>query len=174
MRITIMKKHNGMRPQDIVILLKIASFGKKQWLFKDLAFELNISQSEVSESLNRNMIAGLVSGDKKKLIKGALKEFISYGLKYVFPQKPGPLVRGMATAVSAPPLNTYFQSQEVYVWPWPYGDIRGQSIEPLHRSVPDACLKDKKLYEMLSLVDAIRMGRKREQQLAVKELNKRI
>ena len=163
-----------MRPQDIVILLKIASFGEKSWLFKDLAYELKISQSEVSESLNRNMIAGLVSTDKKKLMKGAIMEFITHGLKYVFPQQPGPLVRGIATAISASPLNAYFQSEEVFVWPWAEGNVRGQSIEPLHKFVPFACLKDKNLYEMLSLVDAIRMGRKREQQLAVKELNKRI
>ena len=49
-----MKKHNGMRPHDIVILLKIAAKGKTQWFMKDLSYELSISASEISESLNRS------------------------------------------------------------------------------------------------------------------------
>ena len=47
-----------MRPQDIVILLAIISYGKKDWLMKDVAISLYISQSEVSESLHRSQVAG--------------------------------------------------------------------------------------------------------------------
>ena len=53
-----MKKHRGMRSQDIVVLIKIAALGEVEWYAKDLAFTLEISQSEVSESLNRSQIAG--------------------------------------------------------------------------------------------------------------------
>lgn len=62
-----MKKHNGMRPHDVVILLKIASKGSNEWLMKDLAYEVKISASEVSESFNRSVYAGLLSADKKRL-----------------------------------------------------------------------------------------------------------
>ena len=62
-----MKKHNGMRPQDVVILLKIASKKQLQWQMKDLAIELMISSSEVSEAINRCVQAGLISADKKHL-----------------------------------------------------------------------------------------------------------
>ena len=68
-----MKKHSGMRPHDIVVLLKIAAKGKKTWLMKDLSYELGISASEISESINRSVIAGLISYDKKKLMKLILK-----------------------------------------------------------------------------------------------------
>ena len=64
-----MKKHSGMRPHDIAILLKIASKGKEPWYMKDLAYELSISASEISESINRSIIAGLISSDKKTLKK---------------------------------------------------------------------------------------------------------
>ena len=67
-----MKKHRGMRSQDIVILLKIAALGECEWFVKELAFTLDISQSEVSESLNRSKIAGLISADKKLLMKNNL------------------------------------------------------------------------------------------------------
>jgi hypothetical protein len=48
--------------------------------------------------------------------------------------------------------------------------VRGQAIEPLYRSVPTAAKNDPELYVLLSLIDAIRVGRVREQRLAVKEL----
>ena len=73
-----MKKHSGMRPHDVVILLKIISKDKEPWFNKDLANELYISQSEVSESLNRSKIAGLFEADKKKvkeLLKKATKVY---------------------------------------------------------------------------------------------------
>lgn len=163
-----------MRPHDIVILLKIAAKGNSKWFLKDLANELNISNSEVSESLNRSKFAGLLSADKQSLMKNALLDFLQYGLKYVFPQKPGAITRGMATAHSAPPLDMVISGEETYVWPWAHGQTRGQSIEPLHKSVPDACTKDKELYGLLALTDAIRVGRIREQSLALEELKNRI
>ncbi len=163
-----------MRPQDVVILLKIAAKGKQEWYMKDLAHELSISQSEVSEGLNRSMFAGLLAADKRKLMKSALLEFLQYGLRYVYPQKPGAIVRGLATAHSAPPLNKEISSEEKYVWPWAQGQDRGQGIEPLHPSVPEACQRDKQLYELLALADAIRLGRVREQKLAIAALKKRI
>ncbi len=52
-----MKKHSGMRPHDIVVLLKIASKGNTPWLMKDLASELAISAGEISESLHRGNIS---------------------------------------------------------------------------------------------------------------------
>jgi hypothetical protein len=53
-----MKKHSGMRPHDIVILLKIAAKDDRDWYMKDLAYELGISASEISESIHRSVIAG--------------------------------------------------------------------------------------------------------------------
>ena len=169
-----MKEHNGMRPHDIVILLKIAAKNNSPWRIKDLAIELRISQSEVSESLHRSVQAGLLGADKRRLMKSALFEFLKHGFKYVFPQNPGPIVRGMATAHSAKPLNKLIESEEQYVWTWAKGTMRGQSIQPLHPSVPEACVNDQNLYELLALTDALRLGKAREQKLAFEELERRI
>lgn len=167
-----MKKHNGMRPQDIVILLKIASKSNQNWLMKDIASELFISNSEVSESLNRSVLAGLIANDKKRIMKQSLLEFIIFGLKYVYPQKPGGLVRGVETAHSAFPLSEIMHSDEVYVWPYAEGNKRGFSIEPLHPNVPKAAIIDHDLHILLALVDAIRLGNVREQKMAISELKK--
>ncbi|MBM3405481.1 MAG: hypothetical protein FJY10_11425 [Bacteroidetes bacterium] len=169
-----MKRHNGMRPQDIAILLKIASFGDQPWLGKDLAFALSISASEVSESLNRSSFAGLLDDFKKNLMKKSLLEFLEFGFKYVFPQKPGPIVRGLPTAHSASPLKKMIHSSESYVWPDASGEYRGQAIEPLYPGIVHAAKMDKEFYELVALVDALRIGRSREQFIAIRELKKRI
>jgi len=169
-----MKKHNGMRPHDVVILLKIAAKNNASWLMKDISYELGISSSEVSESLNRSVYAGLIAPDKRVLMKNSLLEFLQFGLRYVYPQQPGKLVRGIATSHSAPPLNDLISSSELFVWPYSEGDVRGQAIEPLHPKVPEACMKDIKLYEFMAMCDALRVGRARERQIAAKELNDRI
>lgn len=169
-----MKKHNGMRPHDIAILLKIVSKGKKAWFMRDLASELSISASEISESIHRSCIAGLIGADKKTLNKLALLDFLKFGLKHVYPQQPGALSRGIATAHAAPPLNERILSDEVFVWPWGEGNTRGQSIQPLHSNTPEACLRDPEYYELMALTDAIRIGKVREQNLALDMIKERM
>jgi len=163
-----------MRPQDVVILLKIASTQKNSWMAKDIATDLHISNSEVSESLNRSKMAGLLDSSKKKLMNQAFLEFVEHGLKYVFPAIPGSIVRGMPTAHSALPLENLIQSSEDFVWPDARGISRGQSIEPLHPGVVQAAKKDNLLYGLLALTDAIRVGKSREKKLAFDEIKKRI
>jgi hypothetical protein len=169
-----MKKHRGMRAHDIVILLKIIVKGNRPWFVKDIAYELGISQSEVSESLNRSKIASLLSGDKKQILKQNLLDFLEHGLQYVFPAEIGSIQRGMPTAHSAPPLDKIIAGEEIFVWPWANGKIRGQAIEPLHPRVPEACAKDTRLYEFLALVDALRLGKAREKKQAISELRLKI
>lgn len=162
-----MKQHNGMRPHDIAILLKIVAMGKQAWLNKDLANELYISQSEISESLNRSYIAGLIDPSKRKVFKNALLDFLQHGFKYVYPLQPGAIQRGIPTAHSAPVLNKFFTSEEVFVWPYEKGEARGQIIQPLYPGVPKAILIDPVLYDLLAICDVIRIGRSREIKIAM-------
>jgi hypothetical protein len=60
------------------------------------------------------------------------------------------------------------------VWPLAEGPVRGYSFAPLHKNVPQAALKDRRLYELLALVDALRDGRARERELAARELKNRL
>jgi hypothetical protein len=141
---------------------------------KDLAYELGISASEISESINRSVIAGLISSDKKTLNKLSLLDFLRSGLRYVYPKRPGAMMRGIGTAHSAAPLNNEIMSEEQFVWPYGAGNIRGQAIEPLHPKIPEACLKDEKFYELMALADAIRVGKVREQKLAFEIIKEKI
>ena len=162
-----------LKQQDVLLLLKIVSDNNPSWNQKPMAASLGLSQSEVSEAVGRCKYAGLLAPNGKTVMKMALLEFLQYGLRYVFPVKPGAVVRGVATSHSAKPLSNEIQSTEAYVWPYGKGVVRGHSILPLYPSVPEAALKDAKLYELLALVDALRVGRARERELAIKELKKR-
>jgi DNA-binding transcriptional MocR family regulator len=170
-----MKAQNQqLKPQDVLLLLKIVSDNTPSWSQKSVAEALGLSQSEVSEAVGRSKYAGLLAPNGKAVMKMALLEFLQYGLRYVFPIKPGAVVRGVPTSHSAKPLSDEIQSSEAYVWPYGKGTVRGHSILPLYPSVPEAALKDEKLHELLALADALRVGRAREKELAVKELKKRL
>ena len=168
-----MKQHSGMRPHDIVVLLKIA-VQEGDFYLKDIADSIGISRSEVSESVGRSVVAGLIAADKKTVLRGNLFEFLVHGIKYVFPQMPGAVVRGIPTAHSAFPLKEIIVADDIFVWPFFEGIVLGQSIQPLYNSVPEACLKDSQLYEMIALVDSLRVGKTREKLFAKEELKKRL
>lgn len=167
-------QNQQMKPQDVLLLLKVVSDNSPSWNQKPMAEALGLSQSEVSEAVGRCKYAGLLAPNGKTVMRMALLEFLQYGLRYVFPIQPGAVVRGVPTSHSASPLKEEIQSSEAYVWPYGKGTVRGHSILPLYPSVPEAALKDDKLYQLLALVDALRVGRAREKELAVKELKKRL
>ncbi|MCB0783248.1 MAG: hypothetical protein KDC02_03290, partial [Flavobacteriales bacterium] len=93
-----MKQVVHLRPQDVVILLKLVALGKEDWLAKDLARELHLSPAEVSNSLGRSAFAGLLDQSKRHVQRAALLDLLLHGLPYVYPVRPGGRVRGVPTA----------------------------------------------------------------------------
>ena len=164
-----------LKPQDIVVLLKVCGL-KGEWTYSELAKSLKMSSSEVHAALKRCSTSGLYSDKRRRVLKSALEEFLVHGLKYVFPTQPGALVRGMPTAHSAEPLKDLLvtSDRDIYVWAFGSGKVKGQEIKPLYRSVPEAVSEDRGLYEMLCLVDGLRVGKVRERELAASELRKRL
>jgi len=170
-----MKKHNGMRPQDVVILLKMITLQNSNWTFAQIAASLQISESEVSNAMERNKLAGLASPDKAKVNKLALREFLIYGIKYVFPPLIGYSTRGIATAHSAPPVNQFIaENDENYVWKYYKGTRRGNSIFSLYEKIPKIVESQPELYEFLAIIDTLRTGKKREIEIAIYELDKKL
>jgi hypothetical protein len=169
-----MRKHNGMRPQDVVLLLRIITTRHDGWRIKDLAQATGISSSEISASLERSVFAGLIKTDKRKVVRRALHEFLVHGIRYVFPVRPGILTQGMETAYSIFPSSEHTIDTHKYVWPDPKGKTTGLAIEPLIDAVPFACSQDPALYELLALIDTLRIGKAMEKSIAEIELEKRI
>lgn len=171
-----MKAVAALKPQDILVLLKLIVAKDRLLRVVDVAQELSLSPSEVSVSLERSKRSGLINISKKKVVWPALLEFLVHGIRYVYPAAPGPVCRGVPTAHSAPPLAQQIMSNEddQYVWPSGSGTVRGQAIEPIYESVPVAAGRDPALYELLALVDALRVGRAREREIAREELSRRL
>jgi len=141
----------------------------------EMADCLKISQSEISKAMNRNVIAGLVSPDKTRVNKLALREFLIYGIKYVFPPQPGHSARGIATAHSAPPVKEHIsEGGEHYVWTYYKGTKRGNTIVPLYANIPKIVGNQPDLYELLTIIDTLRIGKRREIEIAINELDKRL
>lgn len=180
-----------LKPQDIVMLLKmLANKNPKPLLQKELSTYLCMSASEVHEGMKRLELSGLIGPAmfllsnltepvrERMLIKPACEECLIYGVKYFFPVQLGSYTRGTATSYAAPLFAKHIMSGDdpIPVWPYADGESRGLALTPLYRSVPEAIAKhpDQSFYELLVLIDAIRAGRVRERNMAVKLLKERI
>ena len=129
------------------------------------------SASEVHAGLKRLSCSGLVVTSDRPVLD-AVEEFFVHAVKYIFPAKRGEITRGLPTSYAAPPIDRLVTSGSELppVWPFPEGDRRGVTLEPLYSTVPAAALRDSNLYELLALLDAVRAGRARERRLAAKAL----
>jgi hypothetical protein len=167
-----------LKPQDLLVVLKLWVSRGQGWTYPVLADALKMSASEVHGAVKRAYAAGLLVEPKAdaRPNSGALLEFLVHGVRYVFAPDRGERTRGLPTGYAAPPLAEAFLPSEepVPVWPHPQGTVRGESFSPLYRSAPEAALADKALYELLALVDAMRGGRARDRNLAKQILAERI
>ncbi|MDO8342527.1 MAG: helix-turn-helix domain-containing protein [Cellvibrio sp.] len=172
-----------MKSQDILLLLKLISMEKSgapeaDYSVRQLEAFTGISKSELSASLNRCIRVGLVAREHQtglpKVNRKALLGFLLNGIRYVFPVRPAELVRGIPTSFAAPVMEGKVMSagDTINVWPDATGKTKGQAIAPLFKSAPAAAKADPKLYELLALVDAVRIGNVREAQLAAQLLEK--
>jgi hypothetical protein len=167
-----------LKPQDLLLLLKLVALGDKSWSYNRLAVELAMSPSEVHGAAKRVLAARLAVriGDVIRPNISNLEEFLLHGMQYVFAPDRGELTRGVPTAHAAPPLDGVVvpDDEPPPVWPDPEGGMRGMAFSPLYKSAPKAAQNDPILYELLVLVDGLRGGQARERELARQELRKRL
>ena len=167
-----------LKPQDIVVLLKLVALGHSGWSYSMLASELEMSQSEVHAAIKRAVSSRLAYEAGTKIAPNTehLFEFIVHGLKYVCAPELGKLCVGVPTAFAAPPLRKLSPTviDMPHVWPDSNSEVEGLAFSPLYKSVPKAVKKDSSLYILLALVDAIRGECAAEQHQAKKELMVRL
>lgn len=168
-----------LKAQDIFVLLKLVAMGPRPWSYAEMAVELGMSPSQVHAAIKRAMAVQLAVRKDEWIAPNLrnLEEFLIHGFKYMFEVQRGEMSRGMLTGYAAPPLVGLFtdtSSEPPPVWPDPDGEMRGTAFAPLCRHVPGAARKDRNLYELLVLLDAIRGGRAREKDFATKELQVRL
>lgn len=134
-----------------------------------------MSASEVHAAVRRLREAYLLDPEDHVQLT-ALRNFLVHGVRHAFPARPKEVTRGVPTAWAAPTMASKMgvSDQLPPVWPDPDGKVQGSAVEPLYPSVPGAARRNPELYELLALVDAIRIGRARERNLAEKEIAARL
>lgn len=165
-----------LRPQDVLVALKLAVLPPDHRpTYAGLASSLGMSASEVHAAVQRAKAARLILnfGDGLRPNRVALLEFVLHGLKYAFPPQFGSLALGIPTAYAAPPLAAHIVPDQdpPPIWPHPQGSVRGITLKPFSKHAPHAAHNDPKLYELLTLIDALRMGRARERDFATQHLS---
>lgn len=162
-----------LKPQDLLLLLKVAAHPPQRWTYAALGEALGISASEAHASVKRAVAAGLAVAPARgewSLVRPNLLEFVLHGARYVWPAAPGPIKRGVPTALGAEPMASQFTvaEGEAPVWAHATGRAKGPTLSPLYRTAPQAALSDPALHRLLALLDALRIGRARERTLAAK------
>lgn len=165
-----------LKPQDVVIALKLAALRSAEWTQPGLALSLHISAGEVNHGLKRLAACHLYVSSERRIVRASLRELLVSGLRYVFPAQLGLLGDGMPTAYSAPlfagKLRLGDEDGVVWLASGAMASMRGRVIEPLYPSAPLAAAADPRLHELLAVADALRVGRARERALAREELER--
>lgn len=160
-----------LKPQDTLLALKywVLRQAGQQMAVRELAESVGISASEVSKSAKRLVSASLLVERESLLYPeaNALYEWLAFGVRYAYPVQQMGYGRGMACAWNCPLIiSDIVPPSPPFVWAAAGGKTEGVQIAPLHDSVPLAASKDKSLYHILALVEAIRLGKPRELAIA--------
>lgn len=168
----------ALRPQDLVVALKLYGFGADIPSYVQLGRSLHLSQFEAHAAVQRLIAARLATRIDSRIqpVVASLKNFLINGAVYTYPAVRGEITIGIPTAQAVAPLNALMvgSTELPSVWPHPQGDVRGQSLLPLYPGVPGAVQNDSRLYALLALFDALRIGQARERNLAAHLINERL
>ena len=167
-----MMKQDALRPVDLVIALALAVHkDAPRATFSQLGATLGLSQSTVHEAVQTLLLAGLVRPGTREPNRSALQEFVEHGARYAFPPTFGGEVRGVPTAHSGPALRDQFDAGVALVWPDVEGPVRGRALAPLYPQATSLPRLAPDVYNVLTLLDAVRAGRVRERKAALAALH---
>jgi hypothetical protein len=162
----------SLRPVDLVVAMRLTlSPGDK---YDSLARALGIGLSAAHRSVKRLEASGLVLPHRRASSRTVLIEFLIHGARYAFYPVTGPESPGVPTAYSGPPLAHLIVHERPMVWPSGNGSARGDTLVPLYEGAAALPHRDSALYEALTLVDAIRVGRARERKMAAEMLEEKL
>lgn len=167
-----------LKSQDLVCALVIR-LTPQAWSYSSLALFTGLSTSQIYISCKRLCDAKLLrqdAGSAWQVPYLNLGEFLAHGVPYVFPARLGETTRGIPTAHSAPFVASEFAPSDgatSLVWPTIHGEVKGNSLKPLHpcqlRCI--AMPGGDPVYKALVCVDLLRIGQTRERAWAGDTLN---
>jgi hypothetical protein len=176
-RVSICDTLSSVRPSDLLPLLGLLRHAPDQeWTVRSLADELHLPPAAVQRSLARLDETPAYDAIRRRVNRSATEELLRHALPFVAPVRIGGPTRGFPTAWAAPALSGRFGSVDELppVWPAPNGEVRGLAVDPLHPAAVDLARSDPWMYEMLALLDGVRLGDARVRGVAQEILRKRL
>jgi len=191
----------ALKPQDVLLTLKLTTLPSRQilktdsdlsplifksndeasWSFSEIGISLGLSKGEAHGSFRRALAANFIQieGTDASVNRKRFLEFLVYGLASSFYPIRGPVGRGLPTGFWASPLDKKRRpgsSSIPLVWAVPEksGLLTGETLIPLYPTVPAIAERNGKMYELLVLVDAVRVSSGRDREVAVGMLGSRL
>ena len=159
-----MIKQPTLRPSDLVVACQLAITPEAQ--FSRLAESTGLSAGECHNAVRRLRLAHLLLATERRPPTEVLHAFLVQGAPFAFPAVLGTQTIGVATAHSSPAFLDVVGTNQTIVWPHADGSTRGQSLIPLFPGAPALSIRNPALYELLTIVDALRAGTTRVRKVA--------
>ena len=166
-----------MQATDVLPLLALLRHGRdSSWTVRSLAAELRFPPAAVQRSLTRLGETPVYEPKRRRISRSAAMELLEHALPFLAPARLGGPTRGVRTAWAAPVLSGRFGPTDDLppVWPSPEGEARGLTVDPLHAAAVALATSDPWMYEMLALIDGIRLGDARVRGVARELLRERL
>jgi hypothetical protein len=167
-----MSKQPTLRPSDLVVACQLALTPAAQFI--DLSKSTGLSAGECHNAVRRLRLARLLLADERRPSADILQQFLVQGAPFAFPPVLGASTVGIPTAHSSPAFRALVESTDGFVWPHADGSARGQSLVPLFPAAPSLPGRNQPLYELLTIIDALRVGTTRIRKLAAELLAERL
>ena len=167
-----MAKQITLRPSDVVVACQLTITPEAQFI--QLAQSTGLSAGECHNAVRRLRQARIVLSDNRRPSADVLSTFLVNGVPFAFPPIVGAETIGMPTAHSAPPFAAMVETVDRFVWPDSGGAMRGQSLVPLFPGAPALAGMNTPLYELLAIVDALRVGTTRVRHVAADLIVERV
>ena len=166
---------NRLTGRDVAVAVALHVLREASSPNTEAAWALGLAAPRVSESIRRLVANKVYLRSRRTIVPVRLRDLLLDGVPWLFPIAPGEVARGVPTAHAGPVLREQLVFDQAYVWPSVEDDdAEGLSIEPLHPGVARTVRTLPAAYELLSLADAMRVGRARERNLAAVALRERL
>jgi hypothetical protein len=162
-----------IRPSDIAALLFLSAHPGEP--YGQMAAVLGLSKSTAHKAVSRLIQLGLAVKDDGGRIHIEAEQAIELlrVIRYVFPSVQTEKARGVPTGLAAlTAVPSSLDNIVTMVWPSRLGSAVGVGVQPLIPNAPDIAFRDPKLYRLMAIVDALRLGDARDREAATVALQK--
>jgi hypothetical protein len=164
-----------VRGVDVIVVLDLADREPGSWTMRGLAADLGLPLVAVKRSLDRLGKSTVLDAGSRRVNRSEVEHLLIDAARFMFPVQLGTQTRGVPTAWGAALLRNELEAgSDIPVWPSPTGDVRGAAVEPLHEAAIGLAATNPRLYEQLTLVDALRLGDARARGVAAELLRSRL